>query len=180
MLNRLHLLLLLLSLAGLSLSARPPQDEITFFAQIEHDNRPLYAGDSCVVSIVLYSPAPFRDVRCTSASLKVRGGHARLLPQGQRTQQRVVKDNRFYMAMVWQQWVVGSEDVGKLQFSPLQFEGEFSKVEMPDDPFDRFFYGPQETGRVKRKCKMNAYTLPVLEKPKRSTREILQSGGQVA
>ncbi len=179
MLRILHLFALFY-LFCLFLQAQKNQDEITFFAQIEHENQSLYAGDSCVVSIILYSNVAFLDIRCTSTPLKVKGGYAHLLSQSQRVQRRVVRNNQIYMALVWQQWMVGSDNIGKIQFSPLQFEAEFPKVKIPEDPFFRFFYGTQEVGRLKRKCKMDTYTLPVQEKPKRSTREILQSGAQVA
>lgn len=158
------------------------KEEVSFFARVVSERERLFVGDSCVVNIVLYSSHPFVEVESSPQQPRIRGGHTRALPRyGQRLQERVrMKEGVFY-ALVWEQVVVGREEVGKIHFSTMNFNGSFAVYEESQDPFERFFgFAPRQRRVVKAKCKLTPFELPVEERPKRSTRDLMSSGGKVA
>lgn len=162
------------------------KEKITFFAQYECSKPNVTAGDSIVVSVVLYCSHPFHDVHCTTKSVKIKGGHSRLITtRGQRQQQQVRHEGSTYYAVVWERYVVGSESVGNISFASLKFEGKFivydSEYEYePLDPFGFFSRPTRKSHQVDATCKSDKFKLPVVSRPKRSTQEIISSGGQVA
>lgn len=179
------LLILLLSIFTFSTQAKS-KEKITFFAQYECSKASVTVGDSVIVSVVLYSSHPFQDVHCTSKSSKIKGGHARLiLTRGQRQQQQVRHEDGIYYAVIWERFVVGSEAVGNINFAPLKFEGKFIVYDSdyeyePLDPFGFFSRPTRKSHQANASCKSGKFKLPVVARPKRSTQEVLSSGGQVA
>lgn len=158
-----------------------PKDEVVFFARVVPEREQLFAGDSCLVNIVLYSSHDFADVEKKPEVVTVKGGRARLLPRrSSPVPFRVQMEEGIFNAVVWQQYVVGRDDVGNIRFSTPTFNATFAIIEMSDDPFERFFgFGQRNQRLVKAKCKLDAFTLPVVERPKRSSQDILQSGGSL-
>lgn len=180
-----YLIVMLISLLSLSTSAKA-KGEITFFAQYECSKPSVTVGDSVVVSLVLYSSHPFQDVHCVTKSCFIKGGHyRRISTRGQRQQQQVRHENAIYYAVVWERFVVGSETLGNISFAPQKFEGKFivydSEYEYePLDPFGFFSRPTRKSHLVDASCKTTKFKLPVVARPKRSTQEVISSGGQVA
>lgn len=180
-----YLLILMFSLLSVASSAKT-KDDITFFAQYECSKPSVTAGDSIVVNIVLYSSHPFQDVKCTSKSFRIKGGHSRrITTRGQRQQQQVRHEGAIYYAVVWDRYVVSGDAVGNISFPELKFEGKFivydSEYEYePLDPFGFFSRPTRKSHEASASCKSGKFRLPVTSRPKRSTQEVLSSGGQVA
>lgn len=154
------------------------KEKLVFFARVEPDRQEVYTGDSCLVSIVLYANYPFKKIDDKQSQLRVRGGHARLLPMStSRWQRQVQVENTLYYALVWQQYVVGSEKEGQTRLSGLHFKGEFSIIYESPDLFDHFFgNGRREVGQLTGNCQLTPYSLQFTHPPKRSTQEMLRSG----
>lgn len=180
--KRILSLLFLVSLLPFSGMAK---DGAVFFARCECNRNQIIAGDSIFVDVVLYSNLPFRDAECLTKQPKIKGGTARALPMNrQRQQQKVRLESGIFYAIVWQRYVVGSDTPCNIQFPQMQFSAELLEYEEPQyDPFDPFgfFQRPQRKARtIKSQCKSDAYSLPVVARPKRSTQEVLSSGATVA
>lgn len=173
--------LLLPAWAERNAQGKEKQDKVVFFARILPERPEIYAGDSCVVSLVLYSNLAFADIQQKPENLTIKGGRARLLPRySPPTPFHVQMEGGVFNAVVWQQYVVGRDEVGKIRFSSPTFNATFVVVEPSDDPFERFFgFAPRQQRLVKGQCKLDAFTLPVVERPKRSSQDILQSGGSL-
>lgn len=175
------LLILLLTLASLPVAA---QNSVEVFARYECQRDEVIQGDSTVVNIVVYSNLPFQRVKCANQKVKIKGGNTRLLPRrGERQQQQVRTGRGVYYAILWDSYIVGSNRVETIKFPELKFEVELQEYETYHDPFDPFgfFSRPQRTGRIiEGNCKIPTFTLPVIERPKRSTQEAISSGSQVA
>ncbi len=179
--SRLHFLFLLLTtLLPLGTYARPASDEIDFFARIQPDPEVVYAGDSCVVSVVLYAKLPFKSVETTPDQLRIHGGHHRLLPQRERTQTQVRLDRGIYYSTVWARFLVGRDEIGKMRFDRLRLNARFSVMEAVASPFADFF-GPEWREKEIRQasCHLPALILSFQKPPQRTTRDILQSGGVI-
>lgn len=180
-----YLTLLLLTILTLSSTAKA-KDDITFFAQYECSKENVTVGDSTVVSLVLYSSHPFQDVNCTTKTSKIKGGHSRRVPsRGQRQQQQVRHEDGIYYALVWERYIVGSDEVETIAFPEVSFKGTFivydSEYEYePLDPFGFFSRPTRKSHQAEASCKSKKFKLPVVPRPKRSTQEVLSSGGQVA
>lgn len=153
----------------------------TFFAKYEVERDALVAGDSMRVNLWLYASQPFRDVQLAAKTPKVKGGKARAVAMGQRSQRTVRLPEGVFYEMLWQQYVVASEEVGEIRFLPTRLDAKLAIIEYNPDPFAQFFgEGTREVGLVKTKCKTPALHIEVKERPKRSTQEIIHSGGRVA
>lgn len=180
-----NLILLLLSFVCLSSYAKT-KEKITFFAQYECSKPSVTVGDSVVVNLVLYSSHAFQDVSCKSKKYKINGGHSRrITARGQRQQQQVRRDDGIYYAIIWDRFVVGSDAEANICFPALKFEGKFIVYDSdyeyePVDPFGFFSRPTRKSHNEDAYCKSTKFKLPVVKRPKRSTREVLSSGGNVA
>lgn len=181
-----HLLITLLAVLTCLACRAADEDEVDVFAQYECKGDNVVQGDSIVVNVVIYSSQPFQRAACTTKNAKIKGGHSRLMERNfERQQQRVRLNRGVYYAILWDSYVVGSSAVENIKFPELQFdlELEVSDGEAYIDPFDPFgFFGrPKRRSHVvKRRVKTSPFTLPVIEKPKRSTQEAIKSGSRIA
>lgn len=182
-----QLLYILFSLLLYSpLYASEKGEELDVFVRYECQRENIVVGDSILVNVVLYSSAPFRKAECTTKNVKIKGGETRLMPRrGDRQQQRVHLSQGLYYAIVWDSYIVSSNKVEELKFPELQFnyEVEVSFGEEYYDPFDPFgfFHAPRRQTRPENgHCKCPAYSLHVIEKPKRSTQDAIRSGSRIA
>lgn len=180
-----YLILLLLYIVPFATTAKT-KEHINFFAQYECSKSNIIAGDSIMVSVVLYCDHPFQDVNCTTKSFRVKGGHYRKVARrSQRQQQQVRLEDGVFYSVVWDRFIVGSDVVGVIQLPQLQFKGQFIVYDSdyeyePLDPFGFFSRPTRKSHHVDASCKSPKFKLPVIARPKRSTREVLSSGGQVA
>lgn len=159
-------------------------DGVEVFARYECQRDEVIMGDSTVVNIVLYSTLPFHRAECTTKKVKIKGGTSRLLPRrGERQQQQVRMGRGVFYTILWDSYIVGSQHMESIKFPELQFNVQLEEYSTYHDPFDPFgfFSRPQRQGRIlEGKCKCPVFTLPVIERPKRSTQEAISSGSQVA
>lgn len=161
-------------------------EAVDAFARWECSRENIIVGDSVQVNIVLYSSCPFKRAECSSKSLKIKGGHSRLVKRrGDRQQQRVRTTNGVYYAIVWDSYVVGSDKVEEVKFPdvPFNIEVEVPYGEEYYDPFDPFgfFHGPRRRTQAQSlKVKSPSFALPVIAKPKRSTQDAISSGSRIA
>lgn len=158
-----------------------------FFARYECQRENVTVGDSVVVQLVVYSRHPFHQARCLTQKPKIKGGKARELKlQGERQQQKVRLSDGVYYAILWSRYMAGSDDVCTIRFPEISFEAELVVYDQdsapsynPFDPFG-FFSQPERKSRVVRsKCKSEEFTLPVQQRPKRSTQDVIKSGAKV-
>lgn len=180
---------LLTCLVTLNVSAKSEalsaKDEIDFFARYECQKENIIKGDSTIVNVVLYCNQAFEQAQCTTKHPKAKGGSFKLLPQRGLQQQRVRLEKGVYYAIVVQRYMVASDEIGSIRLPELDFEGTFVIYDSEEryDPFDPFgFFGrPQRKSHTaKGRCKTESFSLPVIAKPKRSTQEVISSGGRVA
>lgn len=156
------------------------------FARYECARESVIAGDSTLVNIVLYSNHPIKNVKCLTKNIKVKGGESRLQPRyGDRQQQRVRLGQGVYYAILWDSFMVGSSRVENIKFPEVEFDCTVEVYEEEEyiDPFDPFgFFGrPQRKSHTEEgRCKAPAFTLPIIERPKRSTQEAISSGSRIA
>ena len=183
--NTILFLLILLFCSAQAVQAKG-KDEVRFFARYECSKENVLVGDSVVVNVVLYASQPFQQADCKTKTPKIKGGHSRLLPsRGERQQQRVRLEDGIYYGIIWERYMVGSDEVESIRFPELQFEGTFIIYEdeydyEPLDPFGFFSRPTRKSHTTEASCKSSTYTLPVVARPKRSTQEVISSGGQVA
>lgn len=166
--------------------AAEEDDDVVIFARYEPAQESVIEGDSIQVNVVLYSNCAFLSAECTTKNIKIKGGNSRLVQRrGNRQQQRVRLADGIYYAILWDTYVVGSNKPGEIKFPQLQFEGEVEVLEPevyvdPLDPFGFFSAPRHKSHKAKARCKCPAFELPVTTRPKRSTREVISSGGKVA
>lgn len=183
--NTLLNLIILLLCSTLSANAKG-KDEVRFFARYECSQENAIVGDSVIVNLVLYANQPFQKADCKTKSVKIKGGHSRPVSiYGERQQQRVRLDDGIYYGLIWQSYVVGSDEVEQIYFPEQQFEATFIIYENeydyePIDPFGFFSRPTRKTHSAEGSCKSSSFTLHVKARPKRSTKEVISSGGQVA
>lgn len=181
-----QILIILFSLLNVLPSWATNEADIVVFARYECQRENVIVGDSVVVNVVLYSNVPFRKAECMSKNIKAKGGLSRLLPRyGERQQKRTRLSQGTYYAIVWDSYMVGSAKVEQVKFPELQFEYEVEVAygEEYYDPFDPFgfFHAPRRQTRPENgKVKCPAFTIPFVEKPKRSTQEAISSGSRIA
>lgn len=153
-----------------------------FYAEISSERDSLVVGDSSLVSVVLYANLPFESVEQKPRNI-VFPKDVHVTPiQTDRTQQQVHTARGVYYALVWQHYRVSRKDVGRIVYPEHLFTAELGIYQAVGDGFlDFFSFAPSMRLVEKRKaiCKTPKYSLPVVERPKRNTQEILRSGRQV-
>ena len=167
---------LLMSLNLCAMNTRAEAEETTF-ARVYCDYDKIVVGDSCLVSYVIYSSSPFRVIENMS-KLKVKNGKVHASPLPRQRLQRVREQNRVYYALLVEDYVVKTKDVGALILQPRTYEVELT-IEEYADPFDSFFGPPARVRKVNLKGKCNRLELNVIEKPKRTTKQMLNSGLEI-
>lgn len=164
--------------------AQRPSDLLKpdFYAEITANRDSLIVGDSCVVSVVLYANLPFESVEQSPRNVQFPKDLRVRLLSTERQQERVRTPRGVYYAMVWQHYRVSRNDVGRITWPALQFSAELGVYQVEDDGWGGFFsFEPSMrlVEKLKAKCKAPRFTLPVVERPRRNTQELLRSGRQV-
>lgn len=152
-----------------------------FYAEISADRDSLIVNDSCVVNIVLYANFTFDSIEQSPKQLNFgKGITVRPLPTRRETfLASTSRGHRF--AMLWQSYRVSRRDVGKISWPAMHFKATLNEYEYIDDGWGGFFSAPQQrlVRQHKVSCKLPSFSLPIIERPKRTTRELLNSGRQV-
>ena len=155
-----------------------------FFARIVPQSNSLIAGDSMLVSVVLYAEHPIARAECTNTfRVKARkGGKAtarRLSINRDATASRSREGRRIYYTLVWDQYVVAAEGVDEFTVQPLKFKATLQQVISMPDFFDQMMGAQPEVRNVSASCTSEAYTFSTKEKPRRSTSDAVRSGSTV-
>lgn len=178
--RRFLLLLLALTCLPAYVAAREANPEI--FGEVELSGEPKYVGDSCLVSLVLYSDRPFVEV-AGGTPLLPQIAHARLRHRASGAvdeQRRVQKDARPLYALVARQYVLRCTESGKVKLPSWKYDVQVGIYEVYENPYD--FFNPyvyKLKRRVKSKITLPRRVFMIEERPKRTTREVLRSGQQV-
>lgn len=168
-----------LSIAKSYAQHRPSDIKAEFFAEISANRDSVIVGDSCVVSVVLYSNLPFESVEQSPRKAQFTRDLRVTLLSTDRTQQQVSTARGMHYALVWQHYRVYRNDVGHIVWPQQQFTAELGIYEVIDDGFGGFFsFSPtmRLVEKRKTKCKTPKFSLPVVERIKRSTQDLLRSG----
>lgn len=169
----LCLVFLFTSLPMWAACEREESKELTF-ARVYCDYDRLIAGDSCVISYVVYATSPFKMVEKLS-KVKVKNGEVRPWTLRRQHLQRVREQGAVYYALLVEEYVVKTKDVGKFVIAPRDYVVELS-IEEYEDPFDAFFAPPSKVRKVKLKGESDRFVLNVVNKPMRTTKQMLRSG----
>ncbi len=166
--------LLLLLLLALPLAAR---DEATLFARIVPDREQVYAGDSMLVSVVLYSSLPIAKAEC-STDFKVKGKCKlrKLNINREATAGRTREGRNVYYTLVWNQYVVAPQQTGSFSVPAQKFKATLQQVVRMPDIFDQIMGARPEYKEIDAQGSSESFTFEVKEKPLRSTKEIMKSG----
>lgn len=148
------------------------------FARILPDRTTLYAGDSMLVSVVLYATAPIAKAECTSQFVvKGKCDVRKLDIDRNATAGRTREGRQMYYTLVWNQYVVAPQKTGTYTIPVQKFKATLQRVVRMPDLFDQMMGATPEYKEHKEKGTSETFTFEAKEKPRRSTQEILRSGG---
>ncbi len=155
-----------------------------FFARIVPQSNELIAGDSMLVSVVLYAEYPIAKAECTNTfRVKARkGGKStarRLSINRDATASRSREGRRVYYTLVWDQYVVAAEGIDEFTVQPLKFKATLQQVTSMPDLFDQMMGAQPEVRNISVSCTSEALSFSTKEKPRRSTSDALRSGNVV-
>lgn len=145
--------------------------------EVSPSRKILYVGDSCLVSYQLFSDIPFNKVTYPSEKdLKIKHGTMRWVRQGNDgTTFRVRRGNKTYYSAVVAQYMVAVNCEGKCKLPDLTFKVSFIYSMPAEDLFSQF-WGRQKVQTFLKEVKANGFFLNVVQKPRRSTVEMMKSG----
>lgn len=141
------------------------------------DRQQLTEGDSCTVALVLLSPQRFSRVQ-SSVQPKVKGGKFRKLPEIPYTDQvrRRSPQGRGYVLLnrlVYARFTVKAGTSGRLSVEPMKIKVSLNEQEISRSRSS----GREKTKERKVTAVTDKWMLPVVEKPQKTTRELMQHGG---
>ena len=171
----LFVFLIMLLLCPLQMFAKD-----TFFVRIMPDRTTLYAGDSMLVSVVLYASAPIAKAECTTDfSVKGKCDVRKLNIDRNATAGRTREGREVYYTLVWSQYVVAPSKVGSYTIPTQRFKATLQQVVSMPDLFDQMMGATPKYREIKAECTSKPFTFEVKEKPLRTTREMMRSGAGV-
>lgn len=170
-------LFILLLLISLPLSAA---EKKTLFARIMPDREQVYAGDSMLVSVVLYSSAPIAKAEClTNLSVKGKCTLRKLDINRDATAGRTRYEGLIYYTLVWNQYVFAPQKAGDYTIPVQKFKATLHKIVRVPDIFDQMMGAQPEYREIKLQGESKSFTIHVTNRPLRSTREMMQGGAGV-
>lgn len=151
-----------------------------FFIRILPDRETLYAGDSMLVSIVLYAEQPIAEAACSS-EIKVKGNCSlrALHINRNATASRTRENGKIYYTLVWGQYVVAPREIGTFTIPALKFKATLQEVVRMPSFFDQMMGARPEYKETKVSATSDAYKFQAKERPLRSTEEIIRKGGRI-
>lgn len=170
--------LVVLLLTSLSALADKTRQEVETFGRIEARAEQIYRGDSLVVSYVLYASAPFSGIVHDVELKKVKNATFRPVATGGRLSQNRVRENgKIYYRMVVASYSVAPTGSGDVVMPELTYEALFRFRKSTGSLLEEFFGHGGEVIEQKEKIKIPSHKLSVVEKPRRSTREMMEDRG---
>lgn len=148
-----------------------------FFARMVPDREHIYAGDSMLLSVVLYATAPIDRVESkTEFSVKGKCRFRPLRINRNATAGRTREGNKVYYTMVWAQYVVAPSEVGTYTVPAQKFKATLQEVTHMPDLFEQMMGARPEYREIPISGTSGAFDIVVKEKPLRTTQEMLRSG----
>lgn len=168
-----HFILLFTLLLAIPLSAAAND----LMVRVLPDCSELFAGDSMLVSVVLYADHPIAQAECTT-NFEVKGKCRvrRLNIQREATAGRVREGQHIYYTLVWAQYVVAPDKAGSYTIPAQKFEAVLHEVVSMPDFFDQMMGARPEYREHKTSAKSRPFKFEVKPKPLRSTLEMMQHG----
>lgn len=187
MMKRLLFLLFAAVFATLQLHAADNACEVNdanqgeqLFARIIPDRETIYAGDSLLVSIVLYATSPIAKAECsTDFAVKGKCTTRKIDINRNATAGRTREGRTVYYTLVWNQYVIAPTQPGKLTIPTQKFKATLQKVVSMPDLFDQMMGAQPEYKEIKVQGSSEPFTIEVTEKPRRSTQEMMRNRGGV-
>ena len=106
------------------------------FARILPDRTTLYAGDSMLVSVVLYATAPIAKAECTSQFVVQGKCDVRKLDIDRNaTAGRTREGRQMYYTLVWNQYVVAPQKTGTYTIPVQKFKATLQRLPALPSPF---------------------------------------------
>lgn len=152
-----------------------------FFARIIPDRPQVTAGDSMLISVVLYAQYPIAQAECTS-TFQVNGKgkatcRSRRLPINRdATANRVRENGHTYFTLVMDQYVVAPSAPASYSIQPLKFKAKLQEVVSMPDLFDQMMGAMPEYKNHNVQTTSSTFTFEAQPKPTRSTKEMIRSG----
>lgn len=164
-------------LTSLSLQA---QQKAEFFARILPDREQIYAGDSMLVSVVLYSTYPIAKAECsTDFNVKGKCSLRKLNIDRNATAGRTREGQNVYYTLVWNQYVIAPEKVGTYTIPAQKFKATLQQIVRMPDMFDQMMGARPEYRNIKVQGEAPTFKFEATEKPLRSTQEMMRNRGRV-
>jgi len=172
-----YILLLLALLLVLPLAAK---DKGELQVRIVPDRATAYAGDSMLVSVVLYASAPIAKAECTTDfTVKGKCRLRKLNINRDATASRVREGGKIYYTLVWAQYVVAPAATGNYSIPAQKFKATLQEVVRMPDLFDQMMGVRPEYREYQVTGSSEVFSFKVTEKPLRSTQEMINNGGTV-
>lgn len=164
----------------MALAAVPVWADETLEVRVMPDRRQIYAGDSMLVSVVLYASAPIAEAEAKS-DFKVKGKCKvrKLRINRNATAGRTREGRKVYYTLVWNQYVVAPAEEGDYTIPAQKFKVRLNKVVYMPDLFDQMMGAEPKYEQVELTASSDKFTFSVRKKPLRSTKEIMSSGAHV-
>lgn len=144
------------------------------------DRENIYAGDSMIVSVVLYASAPIAKAECsTDFDVKGKCRIRKLNINRNATASRVREGRKIYYTLVWAQYVIAPEKAGSFSIPSQKFKATLQKVVRMPDLFDQMMGARPEYEELKATSSSEIFKFEVKEKPLRSTEEMMRHGGVI-
>ena len=174
--NRFILSLLLLIVFALPMSA---ERKAELFARILPDREQVYAGDSVLLSVVLYASDPIAKAESTTTfGVKGKASVRKLNINRNATAGRTRENGRLYYTLVWNQYVVAPTQPGTYTIGVQKFKATLQQVIAMPDLFDHIMGEKTQYRELKVHGSSPTFTFEVKQKPLRSTQEMLRSSKQ--
>ncbi|MBB3703136.1 BatD family protein [Alloprevotella rava] len=153
------------------------QKKPIFFARTIVEKPALIKGDSMLVSIVLYSDADLQQIRCNTLTLKLKNATVRRLNfnRNETLGLRNYKGQAFN-SLIWAEYIISANEITTLVLPSFKFEG-IARTYIPAQQGSPFlgWWIPQETKDIRIKTATEKVKIPVIYKPQKTTKELLQS-----
>lgn len=153
------------------------QKKPIFFARTVIESPTLIKGDSMLVSIILYSDADLQQIRCNTQTLKLKNATVRRLNfnRDETLGFRNYKGQTFN-SLVWAEYVISANEITTIVLPAFKFEG-IARTYIPSQQASPFlgWWTPKEIKDVHIKTVTEKVKIPVIHKPQKTTKELLQS-----
>ena len=165
--------LLALFLSALWIHTYPlfAQKKPIFFARTVIESPTLIKGDSMLVSIILYSDADLQQ------TLKLKNATVRRLNfnRDETLGLRNYKGQTFN-SLVWAEYIISANEITTIVLPAFKFEG-IARTYIPSQQASPFlgWWTPKEIKDVHIKTVTEKVKIPVIHKPQKTTKELLQS-----